>query len=223
MRYLFEKAVDLTHELRNGMPVYPGDPSPSFVNYATLEKNGVNLTKLTLGSHTGTHIDAPRHFISGGMSVDEIPASKLVSEAYVADLSYKPIGDGITEGDLRKSFGDHVSADRIAICYTGCSEYWGEQSVSRNYTYLTGDAAQYLVSKRVRAAGIDFLSVEKFAAPEPVAHRTLLENGIFIIESLSRETRQFVGTRILLLCMPLKLQHGDGAPARIIGVPIRDD
>ena len=223
MRYLFEKAVDLTHELRNGMPVYPGDPSPSFVSYATLEKNGVNLTKLTLGSHTGTHIDAPRHFIPGGMGVDEIPASKLVSEAYVADLSYKPIGDGITEGDLRKSLGDHVSADCVAICYTGCSERWGEESVSRNYTYLTGDAARYLVSKRVRAVGIDFLSVEKFAAPEPVTHKTLLENGIFIIESLSQNTKQFVGRRILLLCMPIKLQNGDGAPARIIGVPVRED
>jgi arylformamidase len=223
MKYLFEKAVDLTHELCNGMPVYPGDPSPSFVSYATLEKNGVNLTKLTLGSHTGTHLDAPRHFVHDGIGVDEIPPSKLIGEAYIADLSDKPIGSGITADDLRRSLGSQVLGDFIAICYTGCSEHWGEEAVTRNYTYLTGDAAQYLVSKRVRAVGIDFLSVEKFATPEPVAHKTLLGNGIFIIESLSRKTRQFVGTRILLLCMPIKLQNGDGAPARVIGVPIRDD
>jgi arylformamidase len=223
MRYLFEKAVDLTHELLNGMPVYPGDPSPSFVSYATLEKDGVNLTKLTLGSHTGTHIDAPRHFIQGGIGVDQIPPSKLVGEAYVADMSSKPIGSGITGLDLRNNLEGKIAKDDIAVIYTACSEHWGEESIRSNYTYLTQDAAEYLVSKNVRAVGIDFLSVEKFRAPTPVAHKTLLSKDIFIIESLSQATRQLVGRRILMICMPIKLQNGDGAPSRIIGVPIRED
>jgi kynurenine formamidase len=223
MRYVFEKAVDLTHELHNRMPIYPGDPSPSFVSYATLEKDGVNLTKLTLGSHTGTHIDAPRHFIPDGIGIDQISPSKLVGEAYVCDVSDKPIGSGITGSDLRKNLEGKVAEDDIVVCYTGCSEHWGEKSVSSNYTYLTGNAAEYLVSKKVRAVGIDFLSVEKFRAPDPVAHKTLLGNGIFIIESLSRATKQFVGKRILMICMPIKLQNGDGAPSRIIGVPILED
>ncbi|TMI12686.1 cyclase family protein [Candidatus Bathyarchaeota archaeon] len=223
MRYLFERAIDLTHELHNGMPIYPGDPSPSFVSYATLEKNGVNLTKLILGSHTGTHIDAPRHFIPDGIGVDEIPPSKLVGEAYVCDLSSKPIGSGITGSDLRKNLEEKIAKDDIVVCYTGCSEHWGDEPVSSNYTYLTENAAEYLVSKRVRAVGIDFLSVEKFRAPNPVAHKALLGNGIFIIESLSRATKQFVGKRILMICMPIKLQNGDGAPSRIIGVPIREN
>ena len=159
MRYIFEKAIDLTHELHNGMPIYPGDPSPSFVSYATLEKNGVNLTKLTLGSHTGTHIDAPRHFIPDGIGVDRIPPNKLVGEAYVCDMSSKPIGSGITDLDLHKNLEGKVAEDDIVVCFTGCSEHWGEKSVSSNYTYLTGNAAEYLVSKKVRAVGIDFLSV----------------------------------------------------------------
>ncbi len=223
MRYIFEKAVDLTNELCNGMPIYPGDPSPSFVSYATLEKNGVNLTKLTLGSHTGTHIDAPRHFIPDGIGVDKIPPSKLVGEAYVCDMSSKPIGSGITGPNLQKSLEGKLAEDDIVVCYTGCSERWGDESVSSNYTYLTGNAAEYLVSKKVRAVGIDFLSVEKFRAPDPVAHKTLLGNGIFIIESLSKATKQFVGKKILIICMPIKLQNGDGAPSRIIGVPIHED
>jgi arylformamidase len=223
MRYIFEKAVDLTHELHNGMPVYPGDPSPSFVSYATLEKDGVNLTKLTLGSHTGTHIDAPRHFIPDGIGVDQILPSKLVGEAYVTDMSSKPIGSGVTAQDLRENLEGKIAEDDIIVCYTGCSEHWGDESVRRNYTYLTGDAAEYLVSKKVRAVGIDFLSVEKFKAPEPVAHKTLLGKGIFIIESLSSASKQFVGKRVLMICMPIKLQKGDGAPSRIIGVPIRED
>jgi kynurenine formamidase len=220
MRYIFEKAVDLTHELHNGMPIYPGDPAPSFVSYATLEKDGVNLTKLTLGSHTGTHIDAPRHFIPNGVGVDQIPASKLLGEAYVCDMSSKPIGSGITGLDLQKNLEGKVAEDDIVVFYTGCSERWGDQSVSSNYTYLTGNAAEHLVSRKVRAVGIDFLSVEKFQSSGALAHKTLLGNGIFIIESLSRATKQFVGKRILIICMPIKLQNGDGAPSRVVGVPI---
>src|SRR5438270_13706259 len=115
MRYIFEKAVDLTHELRNGMPIYLGDPSPSFVSYATLEKNGVNLTKLTLGSHTGTHIDAPRHFIPDGIGVDRIPPNKLVGEAYVCDMSSKPIGSGITDLDLPNRLERKVGEVDVAV------------------------------------------------------------------------------------------------------------
>jgi kynurenine formamidase len=220
MRYIFEKAVDLTHELHNGMPIYPGDPAPSFVSYATLEKDGVNLTKLTLGSHTGTHIDAPRHFIPNGIGVDQIPASKLLGEAYICDMSSKPIGSGITGLDLQKNLEGKVAEDDIVVFYTGCSERWGDQSVSSKYTYLTGNAAEHLVSRKVRAVGIDFLSVEKFQSSGAPAHKTLLGNGIFIIESLSRATKQFVGKRILIICMPIKLQNGDGAPSRVVGVPI---
>ena len=114
MRYSFEKAVDLTHELHNGMPIYPGDPSPSFVSYATLAKDGVNLTKLTLGSHTGTHIDAPRHFIPDGIGIDQISPNKLIGEAYVTDMSSKPIGSAITGQDLRNNLEGHVE-EGIAV------------------------------------------------------------------------------------------------------------
>ncbi len=202
------------------MPIYPGDPPPAFASYATLEKDGVNVTRLTLGSHTGTHLDAPKHFIQDGIGIDQIPPNKLVGEAYVTDLSNKPIGSGITAQDLRQKLDGRVAEDDIVVCYTGCSEHWGDETVTRNYTYLTAEAADYLVSKRVRAVGIDFLSVEKFKAPDPVVHKTLLGNRIFIVESLNKATKQFVGSRILMICMPIKLQNGDGAPARVVAVPI---
>ena len=221
--YIFEKATDLTHHLRNGMPVYPGDPSPSFESYSTLQKDGVSLTKITMGSHTGTHVDAPRHFIRDGIGIDRIPLNKLIGEAYVADLSKKPIGGGITSKDLRRELETEIASDDIVAIYTGCSEHWGDKSINRDYTYLTEDAADYLVSKKVRAVGIDFLSVEKFKATEHVVHKTLLGNGIFIIESLSNALNQFVGQRILMICMPIKLRDGDGAPSRVVAVPIQED
>ena len=205
------------------MPIYPGDPSPSFEKYSTLQKNGVNLTKLTMGSHTGTHLDAPKHFIPDGIGIDQIPPDRLIGEAYVADLSEKPIGSGITSQDLERELDGKVVKDDILVVYTGCSEHWGDVAITRGYTYLTADAAGYLVSKRVRAVGIDFLSVEKFDSPEPLTHKTLLRNGIFIIESLSKAVKQFVGKRILVICMPIKLQDGDGAPARVVAIPIGKD
>ncbi|OLD55014.1 hypothetical protein AUI46_06425 [archaeon 13_1_40CM_2_52_13] len=205
------------------MPVYPGDPSPSFESYSTLQKDGVNLTKITMGSHTGTHVDAPRHFIRDGIGIDRIPLNKLIGEAYVADLSKKPIGSGITSKDLRRELETEIASDDIVAIYTGCSEHWGDKSINRDYTYLTEDAADYLVSKKVRAVGIDFLSVEKFKATEHLVHKTLLGNGIFIVESLSNALNQFVGQRILMICMPIKLRDGDGAPSRVVAVPIQED
>ena len=205
------------------MPVYPGDPSPSFESYSTLQKDGVSLTKITMGSHTGTHVDAPRHFIRDGIGIDRIPLNKLIGEAYVADLSKKPIGGGITSKDLRRELETEIASDDIVAIYTGCSEHWGDKSINRDYTYLTEDAADYLVSKKVRAVGIDFLSVEKFKATEHLVHKTLLGNGIFIVESLSNALNQFVGQRILMICMPIKLRDGDGAPSRVVAVPIQED
>jgi arylformamidase len=222
MKYLFDKAIDLTHELVDGMPIYPGDPAPSFESYATIARNGVNLTRLIMGSHTGTHTDAPKHFIPNGISVDQIPPSKFIGEAYVADFSQTPIGSGITPSELDSKLRGTVNEDDIVICYTGCSERWGDESVNKNYTYLTGEAAEYLVSKKVRAVGIDFLSVEKFGATEPIAHKTLLGHGIYIIESLSSSVKQFLGKRILLICLPIKLGGGDGSPSRVLAVPISE-
>ena len=218
--YNFENAVDLTQTLENGMLVYPGDPIPSFKSYKTLHRDGVNLKTLTMGSHTGTHIDAPRHFIENGIGIDLIPVTKLLGEAYVADLSWKRVGSGISSEDLHR-FDKNLQPDDIAVCYTGCSERWGDESTAHNYTYLTQDAAEYFVSKKVRAVGIDFLSVEQFNAPTAAVHKTLLGNGIYIIESLSKSLKKVLGQRVLMICSPIKLKDGDGAPSRVIAVPIR--
>jgi arylformamidase len=219
--YLFERAVDLTQELANGMPVYPGDPVPRFDRAKTIPRDGVNISQMTLGSHTGTHVDAPLHFVPTGKPIDKIPVTDLIGEAIVGDFSFKPIGSGVTVDDLEKVLGKiGLRAGDIVLCYTGSSEHWGDESVSRNFTYLTGDGAKYLVSKKVRAVGIDFLSIEKFHSSNHETHKELLEHGIYIIESLSKELKQFLGQRILFEALPIKFHDGDGAPCRAVGVPI---
>lgn len=200
------------------MPVYPGDPSPMFESYSTIEKQGVNLTRLVLGSHTGTHIDAPRHFVQGGAGIDSIPASSFVGDAVAIDVSYRDLGSSVTREDVER----HRSLIRkgdAALFYTGCSELWGDEGVLRRYTHLSREAAECLVSLGVRCVGIDFLSVERFDSRDPVVHRTLLSSGVYIIESLSRALKRLAGSRFLLISLPLKLKDGDGAPCRAIAVP----
>jgi len=218
----FTRAVDLTHELANGMPIYPGDPVPSFKRTATIEKNGVNVSRLETGSHTGTHMDAPVHFVAGGISIDEIPVGKLIGEALVCDFSYKKRGSGITREDIEivlQEKHETLGEGDMLLCYTGCSELWGNPEVNSDFTYLTGEGAEYLVSRKVRAVGIDFLSIEEFHSKDHKTHKTLLSNGIFIIESLNRELKRFVGQRVLFLTFPIKFKGGDGAPCRAVAVP----
>jgi arylformamidase len=217
-RYSFEGALDLTHTLENGMPVYPGDPSPSFERYATIEKEGVNLTRLVLGSHTGTHIDAPKHFIQGGEGIDRIPPSSFVGEAFAIDVSYREVGSAVTREDVERHSALIRRGDAVLL-YTGCSEMWGDESVLRNYTHLSSESAEYLVSLGARCVGIDFLSVEAFNARDPVVHRTLLSSGVYIIESLSSSLKRLTGRRFLLISLPLKLKDGDGAPCRAVALP----
>ena len=217
--YRFDKTIDLSQELADGMPVYPGDPEPSFEPAATLDKDGVNLTRLILGSHTGTHVDAPMHFVRGGVTVDQIPASSFIGEAYVADFSSKPMGSGIGARDL-EAIGRKIQAGDILLCYTGSSERWGDPATNINFTYLAPDGADFLVARKIRGFGIDFLSVEKFKAPSPESHKKLLQNGIYIVESLSKNLKMFIGQRVLFIALPLKLKGRDGAPCRAVAVPI---
>ena len=116
-------------------------------------------------------------------------------------------------GDAELKEGD------ILLLYTGCSQLWGNSEINSDFTYLSGEAAEYLVSKRIRAVGIDFLSIEEFHSQDHKTHKTLLSNGIFIIESLNKELKRFVGQRILFMSFPMKFKGGDGAPCRAVAVP----
>jgi arylformamidase len=221
MKYDFGNAIDLSHELQNGMPIYPGDPVPEFKRVFTIQDKGANVSSLTLGSHTGTHMDAPLHFIENATSIDRIPISKFVGEALVIDFSFKPQGSGITVEDFANQ---EIRQDDIVLAYTGCSEKWGDPSVLTSYTYLTPEGAKYLVSKKkIRAFGIDFLSVEKYNTKPAFTHKELLGNNVYIIESISNELKRFVNQRILFIALPIKFKGGDGAPCRALGVPLNKE
>lgn len=216
------KAVDLTHTIENGMTIYVGDAVPKVSKFKTLAKDGVNLSVIVLGSHTGTHVDAPIHFVKGGKALDQLPVEAFVGEAAVIDLSDIPPGKAVTASDLN-AHASEVNEGDIALLYTGFSKRWNDPKARRKFTFLGKDAAEWLVQRRVKAVGIDYLSVEEYGARSPVAHRTLLSHEIPIIESLNERLGEIVGRRVLLVCLPIKVGGCDGAPARAIAYPLKEE
>ena len=212
--------VDLSHVIENGMPVYPGDPEPLLEKVASIEEEGVNLTRLVTGSHVGTHVDAPLHFVEGGFSLDEISLSTLIGEGVVLDLSYKGVGSGVSWEDFEK-FSYLVREGDIVLVYTGTSDHWGEEGWDyKKFSFIEESGARWLLEKGVKMVGIDCMSVEKFGFSEPVTHRLLLSSGVPLIESLSKRLGELAGKRVFVICLPLKLGGVDGGPARVIACAI---
>jgi arylformamidase len=193
--------------LEDKMPVYPGDPyfeSKAFHSIAAGDQ--VNLTKLCLGSHSGTHIDAPSHFYQNGQTVDQLSLTDLSGLARVIDVG---LAKSITAEILAQH--DIEKGERLLLKTT--NSRLPLDKFYRNYVYLEEEAAAYLVKRSVKLIGIDYLSVGKFKSGSQV-HQLLLGAGVIIIEGL-RLAKVNPGT-YLLICLPLKLRGIDGAPARAI-------
>lgn len=213
----------MSHVISQNMMVFPGDPSPKFESVLSIEKDKVNVSRITLGTHTGTHVDSQRHFITDGVGIEQESLSKFIGEAVVMDFSNKIIGDGITNYDL-DNYSSLIVPNDIILLYTGFSNYRYEDydRVVGNFTYLDPSAAEWIISHKIKSVGIDTLSVEKYGSKEYLTHKKLLTSGIGIIENLNSSLAQFVGRRVFLVCLPLALKGLDGSPARTILFDILD-
>jgi arylformamidase len=207
---------DLTHLISQDMLVYPGDPQPEFEASATIEKEKVNVTRIVIGSHTGTHIDAQKHFIADGNGIDKEPLDKFIGEAVILDISNITVGSGITDANLDK-YSNIVRANDIILLYTATSNKWRkDETIRNNFTYLELSAADWIVDHEIKCVGIDTLSGEKYGSKEGLSHKKLLSNGIGIIENLNSNLKKIIGMRMFLICMPLPLEGVDGAPTRAV-------
>jgi arylformamidase len=189
--------------------VYPGDPPPRVEQAKAIRTGDVcNVSLLTMGSHTGTHVDAPYHFIDGGPRLGDVPLDRMVGDALVADLRGRASVDAAALAAVALRPGD------ILLCRTDNSERWAAADFQRDFTYLTEDAAALLVDRGVRAVGIDYLSIEQFGSSGFPVHHRLLGAGVFVIEGL--DLRAVESGRYTLVCLPLKFPDLDGAPARAV-------
>jgi arylformamidase len=212
---------DLTQVISKDIPVYPGDPQPSLEPTSTIEKDNYNVTRIIMGSHSSTHVDAQSHFMIDGNSIDREPVSKFIGESVVLDLSKRcSIGDGITSAHL-EAYSDLIKDDDILLIYTGTSEYWmKDQNIKYNFTYLEPCGAQWIADHNIKCVGIDTFSVEKYGSKEGLSHKILLSNSVGIIENLNSNLKNLSGKRVFLVCLPLLLEGVDGSPARTIAFDI---
>ena len=192
------------------MPLYEGDPPVALERLSSLATGGIcNLSSLHFGLHSGTHIDAPLHFIDGAPGVEATPLDALIGPAMVVDAT--AAGPDIDAAALRlldiPPDCDHV------LFKTSNSELWDRSAFSREYVALAEDAAAELARLGVRLAGIDYLSIAPFGDPAPV-HLALLSAGVVILEGL--DLRRVAPGAYEMLCLPLLVPGADGAPARTL-------
>jgi arylformamidase len=204
------KIHDITVALSADLPVYPGDPGIEIRPLMSMTAGDVCcVSQLSFGTHTGTHVDPPAHFVAGGATLDELPLDVLIGWARVVDVGDAPVIDAAT---LDRANLD--GATRV-LFKTRNSRFWpASGTFHEDFVYIEPEAAQVLVARGVRLVGIDYLSVEQFNFTSPDTHYALLRHNVIIIEGLNLSA--VMPGDYELICLPLKLKDGDGGPARVV-------
>jgi arylformamidase len=195
--------IDISVSVRTGMVTYPGDPAVRLERWSSIADGAVaNLSRLDFGVHSGTHVDAPLHFIDGAPGAELLSLEALIGPARVVDATGADVLDAATLARL------DVSGERV-LFKTRNSELWARDSFTEDFVSLREDGARLLIERGVRLVGIDYLSVG-----DEGAHHALLGAGIVAVEGL--DLRGVEPGEYELICAPLKLVGSDGAPARAL-------
>ncbi|HEV7747624.1 MAG TPA: cyclase family protein [Pyrinomonadaceae bacterium] len=208
------RIYDVSVPLSSNTPTYPGDPGIQIKKWLQLANgDAANVSLINFGLHSGTHVDAPAHFIEGGAKVDSLPFESLLGEAEVIEVTHDV--DAIDEGFVKANCS--AGSQRI-LFKTRNSLFWGdtERGFHEDYVYIEPGAARWLVAAGVKLVGIDYLSVEKFESKSFDTHLAFLSRDVVIVEGL--DLRAVPSGRYEIFCLPLKIAggSGDGAPARVI-------
>lgn len=207
---LVPKIYDISVPVVSGGAVYPGNPEIRIEPTSQVSKgDSSNVSRLSLGSHTGTHVDAMKHFFDDGSTVDTLPLESLIGPATV--IAFPDDVMSVTAAHLKQHRLDGVS--RLLI-RTRNSGFITDGTFHKDYTYVTPDGAEYLVSLGIKLVGVDYLSVEQFHSGHHKTHRTLLGKDVVIVEGL--DLSAITPGQYDLYCLPLRLTGLDGAPARAI-------
>lgn len=216
------RIVDLSHPLHNGTPVYPGDPEPAFTPATTVAEDGYNVLNVRMGSQTGTHLDAPYHFLEDGDRVDQLDLGLLCAPAVVVDVRGKQPREAITWEDL-EARSAALAPGVILVLHTGWSEHWGTD-VYAEHPFLDGAAAERVVAAGIRTVAIDAMSLDETteAAEHPsgfAAHFEVLGAGGTIAENLTNLAGIDFPDPVVSL-LPIRLRGADGAPVRAVAFEV---
>jgi arylformamidase len=205
---------DVTVPISNELPTWPGDPGVELSDWRRLANgDAANVSMLNLGAHTGTHVDAPAHFIEGAAKIESLPLEVLIGEAQVVEVP-----EDLRAIDEQFVLSHHTSGTSRIIFKTRNSAFWNESKPEfhTDFTYLDLKAAEELVQRGIKLVGIDYLSIEKFNSAKHETHLALLSHGVVILEGLNLS--QISAGKYELICLPLRLRSslGDGSPARAV-------
>ena len=202
--------IDISVPLYTGMVHWPDNPPVLIERTMDLEHgDAANVSKIELGAHTGTHMDAPRHFFANGAGLDEMPLEAAIGPARVIPIEHP---QAILPAELEAH--NLQAGERVLFRTRNSERCWKSEQFIEDFVYISAAAAQFLVDRKVRTIGIDYLSVGGYIYDGIETHQILLEAGIWLIEGLNLSS---VSPGVYeLVCLPLRVVAADGAPARAI-------
>jgi arylformamidase len=202
--------IDVSVPLYTGMVHWPDNPPVQINRILDMERgDSCNVSKMSMGSHTGTHMDGQIHFVKGGKGIDQMPLEATIGPARVIEI-HDP--ESIKPEELRSHA--FQPGERVLFKTLNSQRCWHSDTFVEDFVYISHEAASYLVEQHIQTVGVDYLSVGGFKTDGVETHRALLEAGIWIIEGLNLSAIQ-PGTYDLI-CLPLRIRDSDGAPARAI-------
>ena len=209
------KTIDISLSIHPSMPVWPGDPHIDLHQVSTIANGDTsNVSQLTMSVHTGTHIDAPKHFIDSGLTVDQIPLEQLIGEVLVLEIDYDVdiISDHILQSHPNKAL---LEAATKVLFKTRNSNLWAEKPTvfDKNYVGIDTSGARYLQQLNLDLIGIDYLSIAPFNETSS-PHQILLSGGSVLLEGLNLSA--VTGGVYELFCLPMNITGCEGAPARVM-------
>ncbi len=201
------KIIDITLPIKEKMIYYPGDAHFKKEPICTIAKSGCNMMKITLGTHTGTHLDAPFHFLSEGNSIDKLLLDIFIGKAQVIEIK----NEKIDSREIKKHLLPNI---KRVLFKTKNSLLLDKEEFSKNYVYLTEDGADFLIEKNISLVGIDYISIEKFGTPTFSVHKKLFSKNIPILEGIY--LKKVDPGIYFLIALPLNLPGLDGSPVRAV-------
>lgn len=210
--------LDLTLTISNTLPMFPGSPRPQFISWSTINKDGYNLELLFLSSHSGTHMDAPYHFIKNGKKIHEISANRFANDAILIKIP-KKANQSISKNDITKFEKKHgkIPKNATIIFCTGWQKNLQSKDYFKKNPGLAVSAAKYLASKKINLVGIDTPSIDLGTDAKFSVHQILSKNNILIVENLTNLER-ISKNPFKLVVLPLKLKDATGSPVRAVAL-----
>lgn len=209
------KAIDLSHPISESMPFYPGTDPPAFSDACTVERDGFAEKRISLHTHTGTHLDAPAHIFPGAATLDEMPPGHFFGRAVVLDLTGVR-GREIVPVDL-EPYRKAVESSEFVLLHTGWNRLWGRKEYFGGFPVLSQEGARWISGFNLKGLGVDAISVDEVGTEYFPVHKILLSRNIIVIENLTNLAGLPEGF-FIFCCFPLKIEKADGSPVRAVAL-----